>query len=215
MFRAKKGAFVGQIDANFIGNGSCTVMRRSAVEAVGGYDVSLRARDAQGSEDHALYLALAERWNFAVVPQYLVAYRHHADCMSQDTARMARSEMFVITDLSRRRVDLSGYRVGRGLASVYEVPLMTALRGHEWNSVRGLFCHAVQGGAWCIVDLMGRRLSKRLADYWLRRFSEKTHQGKVTSIEAFWSIDCTKIVTPTGIMNAFGERSASSGSREA
>jgi glycosyltransferase involved in cell wall biosynthesis len=185
----RREVFLAQIDGNFIGNGSCVLMRRSAVEAVGGYDLSLRARGAQGSEDHALYLALSERWNFAVVPQYLVAYRRHADCMSQDHMRMARSEAFVIADLRRRRPNISAYRLGRGKASAHEEFLRGAVQDHEWNILPRVLLSAASDGAWCIIDLFGRRLIKVVVRYCLRRLRRTKHR---TELFAFVPIDATK-----------------------
>jgi glycosyltransferase involved in cell wall biosynthesis len=212
LLRARRRVLSKQIDGNFIGNGSCTVMRRSAIEAVGGYDVSLHARDAQGSEDHALYLALAEHWNFAVVPQYLVAYRQHSESMSRDVERMARSETLVMADLGRRRSDVSAYRLGRGRASVHEMPFMAALRDHRWNKLPGVLSRAAQGGAWCIVDLVGRRLATRVADYWLRRLFRDMLSTKVErpAISVFWTIDGTQIENVAG--DSFGGYSIRSSS---
>jgi glycosyltransferase involved in cell wall biosynthesis len=179
VLRVRRHVFFAQIDGNFIGNGSCALMRRSALEAVGGYDLSLRARDAQGSEDHALYLALAERWNFAVVPQYLIAYRRHAWSMSQDYVRLARSEALVIADLRRRRSDVSAYRFGRGQASAHEELLRGAVRNREWTKLPGVLFRAAEESAWCILDLLGRRLIKVIIRYCLRRFRRTTHRTEV------------------------------------
>jgi glycosyltransferase involved in cell wall biosynthesis len=176
--RLRRQVFHKQIEGNFIGNGSCVLMRRSAVEAVGGYDMSLRARDAQGSEDHALYLALAERWNFAVVPEYLVAYRRHAECMSGDYVRMARSEALVIADLRRRRPDVSACRFGRGQASAYEELLRGAVRDREWNRLALVLSRASQESTWCFLDLVGRRLIKVAGRYCLRMVRRTIHRRR-------------------------------------
>ena len=50
-----------------IGNGSSPLMRKDYVLEVGGYDPELRAQNAEGCEDWKLYLALAERYEVAVV----------------------------------------------------------------------------------------------------------------------------------------------------
>src|SRR5206468_3548401 len=49
---------------NFVGNGSSALIRRSAFDQAGGYDPSLRDRDAQGAEDLMLYLTIAEHHEF-------------------------------------------------------------------------------------------------------------------------------------------------------
>jgi glycosyltransferase involved in cell wall biosynthesis len=189
---AKQQAFLSQIDGNFIGNASSTVMRRSALEAVGGYDPSYRARDAEGSEDHALYLSLAERWDFTVVPEYLIAYRRHKGNMSLDLARMTRAETLVVSDLFRRRPNLSWYRHGRGYAAVHQGALLGVLRSREWGKlVDVLVRSAREGGAWCVVDLIGRRLTRQVANHWLCKLRPDAHRMKINppTLDAFWSVD--------------------------
>ncbi|MBI1250881.1 MAG: glycosyltransferase [Alphaproteobacteria bacterium] len=76
---------------NFVGNGSAPLMRRDAIIEAGGYDPGLRAQGAQGCEDLKLYVAIAQRWRFALVPQRLTGYRWTRDNMSSDGRRMLRS----------------------------------------------------------------------------------------------------------------------------
>ncbi len=76
---------------NLIGNGSSPLMRRQAVLEAGGYDWTLRDREAQGCEDLKLYLQIAEKYKFAVIPEYLTGYRQFADSMSGNPRRMMRS----------------------------------------------------------------------------------------------------------------------------
>ncbi|HEX5412397.1 MAG TPA: glycosyltransferase [Terriglobia bacterium] len=183
---------------NFIGNGSSTVMRRSMVVAAGGYDPSLRVRDAEGCEDHALHLALAEHWNFTFVPQYLIAYRRHATAMSRNSVRMARSEAIVLAELRQRRADLRGYRLGRCQAVYYRELLATAVHNHDWNKLPSLIsCAAREGGAWCMLDLFGRQTPMRIVDHWLyklRRQRPSTMASHPT-LEVFWPIE-NSISTP-------------------
>ena len=78
-------------DYNFVSNGSAAMMRADALREVGGYDSTLRARDAQGCEDWALLLALAEHHRFVCVPEFLLGYRQSSAAMSNDRSRMLRS----------------------------------------------------------------------------------------------------------------------------
>ncbi|MBX6745477.1 MAG: glycosyltransferase family 2 protein [Acetobacteraceae bacterium] len=87
---------------NMIGNASSALMRRAAVLEVGGYDTSLRARNAQGCEDYRLYLQLAERHRFALVREYLTGYRLQAASMSGDLMQMLRSFDLVLAEFSQR-----------------------------------------------------------------------------------------------------------------
>jgi glycosyltransferase involved in cell wall biosynthesis len=80
---------------NWVGNGSCALMRKDALLEAGGFDPSLRDRRAQGCEDWKLYLGIARRHRFALVPDHLVGYRRLAGAMSDDVAQMLRSDALV------------------------------------------------------------------------------------------------------------------------
>jgi glycosyltransferase involved in cell wall biosynthesis len=72
---------------NFLENASVPLIRRSYLDAVGGYDPSL----TKGSEDWKLNLALAEVCEYAVVPTHLVGYRRSSTNMSKNTTAMEQS----------------------------------------------------------------------------------------------------------------------------
>lgn len=72
---------------NFLENGSVPLIRRSCVDAVGGYDEQL----IDGSEDWKFYLALAGICNFVVVPKHLVGYRRSSTSISRKIEAMANS----------------------------------------------------------------------------------------------------------------------------
>jgi glycosyltransferase involved in cell wall biosynthesis len=74
---------------NFVGNGSCPLIHRQALAAVGGYATSFG--DAGGCEDFELQLRLAAKFPIEVVPEYLVGYRIAAGSMSSNHDRMHRS----------------------------------------------------------------------------------------------------------------------------
>jgi glycosyltransferase involved in cell wall biosynthesis len=113
---------------NFVGNGSSMMLRRAAFEAVGGFDPSLRARNAQGCEDMLICLRVAEQFEFRVVPQYLVGYRMTNTNMSSDVMQMLRSCEIVLDefrekhpefrdDLDAHLVDMVEWLVVRALVS--------------------------------------------------------------------------------------------------
>lgn len=103
---------------NFIGNGSAPLVRRSAIEEVGGFDTTLRARGGQGCEDWKLYFQIAERHHFALVPEALTGYRHTSDNMSSDGRQMLRSRDLGIADLLPRHPELEHrFREGRNRLS--------------------------------------------------------------------------------------------------
>ncbi len=87
---------------NFIGNASSTVIRRTCLEKVGGYNCELRSQGAQGSEDFDLYLRIAECYQVRVVPEFLIGYRQIASSMSQNYTSMAKSHDLVLEKASQK-----------------------------------------------------------------------------------------------------------------
>jgi hypothetical protein len=87
---------------NFVGNGSSLLVRRAALEEVGGYETDLRRRGAQGCEDFLLQVLIARRWKVACVPEYLTGYRYGSGSMSTDWDRMALSHRVMLDHVARR-----------------------------------------------------------------------------------------------------------------
>ncbi|MEY4510159.1 MAG: hypothetical protein RLZZ450_2281 [Pseudomonadota bacterium] len=81
---------------NFINN--TWLVRRSCLEAIGGYSEHL----AIGNEDLQIYLDLAERYEFVVVPEFLTAYRVLQTSKSHDVWRMKDGHE-AVRDLARER----------------------------------------------------------------------------------------------------------------
>jgi glycosyltransferase involved in cell wall biosynthesis len=90
------------LQQNFVGNGSSVLIRKAALCAVGGYDPGLRAQRAEGCEDLLLYLRLAERYEFALVPECLTGYRLTPASMSNNLMRMLRSWCLVAAEMCSR-----------------------------------------------------------------------------------------------------------------
>ncbi|UCI19156.1 glycosyltransferase family 2 protein [Mesorhizobium sp. B2-1-8] len=93
---------------NFVGNGSSMLVRRSAFERVGGFDPSLRARNAQGCEDLLMCLRIAEHYEFRVVRQHLVGYRMTNINMSSDVMQMLRSCEIVLAEFREKYPEFGG-----------------------------------------------------------------------------------------------------------
>lgn len=93
--------------SNFVGHASAPLMRTALVRAAGGYDPALRAAGAQGLEDLKLYLALAMRARFGLVPQLLCAYRRTPGSMSRQIAQMRKSQDLVLDWFAQARPDLA------------------------------------------------------------------------------------------------------------
>lgn len=76
---------------NFMGNASCSMMRRACLEKVKNYNCQLKEQNAQGGEDWELYIHIAEQYKFRVVPEFLVGYRKFSESMSCNYMAMAKS----------------------------------------------------------------------------------------------------------------------------
>ena len=99
---------------NVPGNGSVPLIRREDLLNVGGFDTTLRRQGAQGCEDLEIYVQLAERCEFALVPLFLVGYRARPQNMSSDPRRISRSHKLVLIEARQRHPELPGwlFRVG-------------------------------------------------------------------------------------------------------
>src|SRR6202030_2796295 len=101
---------------NLPGNASSALMRRRAVLEAGGYDLSLRLRNAQGCEDWKLYFGIAESYEFAVIREFLTYYRMAAGNMSTDVLQMLRSHDLVLSDSRKIHPEYAeAFREGRTL----------------------------------------------------------------------------------------------------
>jgi glycosyltransferase involved in cell wall biosynthesis len=109
------------IEVNFTGSASVPLIRRSALEAIGGYDPTLRQRRSQGCEDWDVALRLAASGKVVVAPATLVAYRRRADSMSSACDTMWRSRAAVIDALVARTpgIDPRVVRQSRGQFALY------------------------------------------------------------------------------------------------
>lgn len=98
--------YTALIMGNFLGCSSVPLIRRTCLAEIGGYDPGLRAQGAQGCEDLKLYLQLAERYQFALVPRFLVGYRVTLGNMSSDARQMLRSQKIVLAEARRHHPSL-------------------------------------------------------------------------------------------------------------
>jgi glycosyltransferase involved in cell wall biosynthesis len=88
---------------NFVGGGSCALIKRSCLEEIGGFDPE---RHLGPAADIKLLLRIAERYDFAVVPDYLVGYRRTVDSMSRNVPAMFRSQDLVLLEARSRHPEL-------------------------------------------------------------------------------------------------------------
>lgn len=91
---------------NFISNSSSPLITRSCLEKVGLYNYHLHKQNAQGCEDWDLYLRIAEHYEFAVVPEFLVGYRQVHSSMSRNVTAMAKSYKLVLSNFQKRHPEI-------------------------------------------------------------------------------------------------------------
>jgi len=147
---------------NFIGNASVPLIRRSCLNAVGGYDPSFRARDGQGCEDWDLSLRIAERFRIGVVPKYLVSYRRTPDSMSGKFDKMLQSHEMMLECVIDRRTYIPHrlIRWSRGQMCGYIV--MIAIRMGDYRSAVRWMLRAVRSNEvsfsspWIMEELMAK-----------------------------------------------------------
>jgi glycosyltransferase involved in cell wall biosynthesis len=86
---------------NFIGNASASLLRRSCLKEVGGYTDDFWRSGVHGCEDWELYLRLAVKYKFKVVPEFLVGYRKNPKSMSQGCESMAASHAALLNRVEK------------------------------------------------------------------------------------------------------------------
>ena len=77
--------------ADFIHSGSNTLIRKSALDEVGGFDA-----DCSGCADWDMWLRLSAIGDFALVPQHQIIYRRAATSMSANVEKMYDRAVFAI-----------------------------------------------------------------------------------------------------------------------
>lgn len=105
--QAEGNVITAMCNRNIVGNGSAPLMLREAVLAAGCYDPGLRAIGAEGCEDYKLYFRIAERYEFALIRDFLVGYRASPDSMSQQFDRMIRSRAAVTAEIRARHPNMA------------------------------------------------------------------------------------------------------------
>ena len=180
---AQGEVFSNLCKVNLVGNGSAALMRKAALMECGGYDASLKARDAGGCEDLKVYLQIAERYEFRVVKEYLIGYRRSAGNMSSDWAQMFRSFELVADEFVARRPE-TGADFDDGRNFMLRFLLIRALKDGEFGNsqaiLRKMFAQdwrytttaLLRMPPTLISNLFASQLGGRFDDPdWLRRYS--------------------------------------------
>lgn len=85
---------------------SAPLIRRECLLEAGGYDLSLRAQGGEGCEDLDLLLRLAQRYDFELIPEFLLGYRVWEGSMSCNAEAMERSHHLVMQRVEQTCPDL-------------------------------------------------------------------------------------------------------------
>ncbi len=146
---------------NIVGHASSPLVTRAAIEHAGGYDETLRARNAQGCEDNKLYLAIAEHYNFAVVKEHLVGYREMPEGMSSDFQQMLRSRDLCIEETVDRHPALVAI-ARRGRFQMLKWMLLRALRSRMYRLSSQLLFEMLQTAPTSTAAYIMRFVFRRL-----------------------------------------------------
>lgn len=76
---------------NFIASGSNVLVRKSAIDEIGGFDCG-----CPDAADWDYWLRLAAKWPFVVVPQFQIYYRRSSNSMSSKTERVKQACFLVL-----------------------------------------------------------------------------------------------------------------------
>ena len=91
------------IQSQFVGNASAFLARRSCIDKTGYFDRQI----LPGCADWDFLLKLGERYQFKVVPEFLIGYRKLSTSMSSDFAKMEKAYQQIIDNACKRNPALT------------------------------------------------------------------------------------------------------------
>jgi glycosyltransferase involved in cell wall biosynthesis len=180
---ARGDVYAQLVYSNFIGNASSPLVRRSYLQEVGGYDPALRAQLAQGCEDFRAYLSIAERWEFDLVPEYLVGYRIAAGNMSRNHICMARSWEIVMAEARKRHSELPPRLYRWGAGNFYRWLGLVCLSHNQvsyglyYLSIALILDPSYNLNTWLVGRLLGPRFKSLVRPIYRRIFRSKYPQS--------------------------------------
>lgn len=171
-------AYPALLYRNFIDNASAPLIRRSCFAAVGGYDASLRAQNAQGCEDWDLYLRIAERYDFAVVPEFLIGYRQITHSMSMNTAAMEKSYRLTMQAARQRCPDTPDW-IHRWSRSCFYVYLFgkSCSSGDVVKASLWGWCAVTMDSVLLVAPFLYRRFLRCFANFLLKPLNIRQRQA--------------------------------------
>jgi glycosyltransferase involved in cell wall biosynthesis len=142
------------IIGNIVGNASTPLIRRSALSAAGGYDVSF----VEGCEDLDFYLALAEHCDFGLVQEFLVGYRRSRDSMSMNIPKMTRAIELLTSKVKQRHPTLPRQLFRWRDGNMYRYLTLHALMDRKYLRAAGLAAKAVAADPVLFLNWCARKL---------------------------------------------------------
>ncbi len=147
-FTLEGDVFHALLYCNFLGSMSVPLIRRCCFEQVGYYDSRLSADGVHGCEDRDLYLRIAERYQFRVVPEFLVGHRQVMRHSADHYQAMARSHEAMMAAVKRRHPDIPA-KFYRWSLSNFQMYLAAQSRrsGHHCSTLALLLQATLADGA--------------------------------------------------------------------
>lgn len=109
---------------NFIENGSNPMIRKQALEVVGNFDPALTP-----AEDRDMWLRLAAKYEFIVVPAPQILYRQSPGSVSSNVLKQAASSLAVLQRAFQQAPLSLQYLRARSLANIYKYFVFKSLEG--------------------------------------------------------------------------------------
>lgn len=129
--RVDRDHYVSLLRGNYIANPATVMYRRTALESIGGFDVSLSA-----CADYASYLRLAREQPVCFHGELVAQYRRHESQMTRDTALM------LATSVATLRSQLEYVKGSERHEKAYKVGLAYWYRAYAGNVPKQILRHA-------------------------------------------------------------------------
>lgn len=178
--RPPRADFIGLLRQNAVGNGSSALFRRAALDAIGGYDATLKPRGALGGEDWKLSLLLTARHPAAVNPHYLVGYRRTAGSLSADPTNQTRSLLLVLDDVRRQFPDVPAHHYWAARTDFLIWLLPRWAESGKWQQFARYAALAFLANPLWWLDKKARRCASEPAKLLIRRLLARPTQRDVT-----------------------------------
>ena len=177
---------------NFLDSGSNPLIRREAVEAVGGFDETLQA-----CQDYDFYLRLAMRFRFVPVPRYQIRYRFSPGSISENTAKMEQQALQFLEKSFATAPESLQYLKTKRLTYLYRYLMMRSLEGSPNRRRSWLALSYLIKAIWtnpslvrhqarfmvtmALKSLVGLLLPSRIAIAFFQRFSTRLQRQEECS----------------------------------